>query len=64
MALLKVALANLGMWVRDQYFGETYQHCSWQRLLPFFKLGGQITPTESEVQLEVSAFNELFGHKQ
>ena len=37
MTLLKVALANLGMWVRDQYFGESYQHCSWQRLLPFFK---------------------------
>jgi hypothetical protein len=57
MTLLKVALANLGMWVRDRYFGESYQHCSWQRLLPFFKLGGCITTTESEVQLEVCAFN-------
>lgn len=57
MTLFKVALANLGMWVRDQYFGESYQHCSWQRLLPFFKLGGRITTTESEVQLEVCAFN-------
>jgi hypothetical protein len=57
MTLLKVALANLGMWVRDQYFGESYQHCSWQRLLPFFKLGGVITTTASEVQLEVCAFN-------
>jgi hypothetical protein len=57
MTLLKVALANLGMWVRDQYFGENYQHCSWQRLLPFFKLGGQITTTASEVHLEVCAFN-------
>jgi len=37
MTLLKVALANLGMWVRDQYFGENYRHCSWQRLFPFFK---------------------------
>ena len=27
MTLLKVGLANLGMWVRDQYFGENYQHC-------------------------------------
>ena len=57
MTLFKVALANLGMWVRDQYFGESYQHCSWQRVLPFFKLGGRITATESEVHLEVCAFN-------
>jgi hypothetical protein len=57
MTLFKVILANLGMWVRDRYFGKSYQHCSWQRLVPFFKLGGQITTTGSEVQLEVSAFN-------
>src|SRR5205807_7494525 len=57
MTLLKVALANLGMWVRDQYFGESYQHCGWQRLFPFFKLGGRMTTTESEVQLEFCAFN-------
>src|SRR2546429_2459460 len=57
MTLFKVALANLGMWVRDQYFGESYQHCSWQRLLPFFKLGGWLTTTASEVQLELCAFN-------
>ncbi len=57
MTLFKVGLANLGMWVRDQYFGESYQHCGWQRLLPFFKLGGWVTTTASEVQLEVCAFN-------
>jgi hypothetical protein len=57
MTLFKVALANLGMWVRDQYFGESYQRCSWQRLLPFFKGSGRITTTESEVQLEMCAFN-------
>jgi len=57
MTLFKVALANLGMWVRDQYFGESYQHCSWQRLLPFFKLSGRMTTTEGEVQLEMCAFN-------
>ena len=27
MTLLKVGLANLGMWVRDHYFGESYQPC-------------------------------------
>jgi hypothetical protein len=57
MTLLKVGLANLGMWVRDHYFGENYRHCGWQRVLPFFKLGGWITTTTSEVQLEVCAFN-------
>jgi hypothetical protein len=57
MTLLKVALANLGMWVRDHYFGESYQHCGWRRLLPFFRLGGQITTTENEIHLEVRAFN-------
>jgi hypothetical protein len=57
MTLFKVGLANLGMWVRDQYFGESYQHCGWQRLLPFFKLGGWLTTTASEVQLEFCAFN-------
>jgi hypothetical protein len=64
MTLLKVALANLGMWVRDQYFGESYQHCGWQRLLPFFKLSGWLTTTASEVQIEFCAFNNrtLVGH--
>ena len=57
MTLFKLGLANVGMWVRDQYFGESYQHCGWQRLLPFFKLGGWITTTKSEVRLELCAFN-------
>src|SRR5712692_3689466 len=57
MTLFKVGLANLGMWVRDQYFGESYQHCGWQRLLPFFKLGGWVTTTANEVKLELCAFN-------
>jgi hypothetical protein len=57
MTVLKLGLANLGMWVRDQYFGESYQHCGWQRLLPFFQLGGWVTTTANEVQLELCAFN-------
>jgi hypothetical protein len=57
MTLFKLGLANLGMWVRDHYFGESYQHCGWQRLLPFFKLGGWVTMMASEVQLEFCAFN-------
>lgn len=57
MTLLKLGLANLGMWVRAQYFGESYPHCGWQRLVPFFKLGGWVTTTANEVQLELCAFN-------
>jgi hypothetical protein len=57
MTLFKLGLANVGMWVRDRYFGQSYQHCRGPRLLPFFKLGGWITTTTSEVQLEVCAFN-------
>jgi hypothetical protein len=57
MTLFKLSLANLGMQVRDQYFGASYRHCGWQRLLPFFKLGGWIRTTASEVQLEFCAFS-------
>src|SRR5205814_5073012 len=57
MTLLKVGLANLGMWVRDHYFGESYQHCGWQRLLPFFQLSGWVTAMETEVRLDFSPFN-------
>jgi hypothetical protein len=57
MTLFKLGLANLGMWVRDRYFGAHYQHCGWQRLLPFFQLGGWVTTTTREVRLEVCAFN-------
>lgn len=57
MTLFKLGLANLGMWVREEYFGKSYDHCGWQRLWPFFKLGGWITKTANEVQLDVCAFN-------
>ncbi len=57
MTLLKVGLANLGMWVRDHYFGESYQSCGWERLVPFFQLSGWVTATETEVRLDFSPFN-------
>jgi hypothetical protein len=58
MTLFKVGLANLGMWVRDEYFGESYQHCGWQRLLPFFKLadGRRLVVTVGE-RLRTQALN-------
>jgi len=57
MTLLKVGLANLGMWVRDHYFGASYQSCGWERLVPFFQLSGWVTATETEVRLDFSPFN-------
>ena len=57
MTLLKVGLANLGMWVRDHYFGESYQSCGWERLVPFFQLSGWVPATETEVKLDFSPFN-------
>lgn len=57
MTLLKVGLANVGMWVRDHYFGESYQACGWERLVPFFQLSGWVTATETEVKLDFSPFN-------
>src|SRR6266436_6757908 len=57
MTLLKVGLANLGMWVRDHYFGASYQSCGWERLLPFFQLSGWVTATQDEVKLDFCPFN-------
>ena len=57
MTLLKVGLANLGMWLRDHYFGESYQSCGWERLVPFFQLSGWVTATQAEVRLDFSPFN-------
>src|SRR5712692_10725692 len=53
----KRAAMHLAGCLPYHYFGESYQHCGWQRLLPFFKLGGWVTTTASEVQLELCAFN-------
>ena len=43
MTVCKVALANLGMWVRQQYFPASYAHAGWKRLQVFFQLPGRIT---------------------
>jgi len=57
MTLLKVGLANVGMWARDHYFGASYQSCGWERLVPFFQLSGWVTATQDEVRLDFSPFN-------
>ena len=58
MTVCKVALANLAMWVRDQYFPASYAHATWRRLLPFFQLPGTITRDATTTQVELSLFND------
>ena len=58
MSILKVALANLGMWVRDHYFPISYANCTWSRLLPFFKLGGWVSRTKDSLEVVLESFND------
>jgi hypothetical protein len=57
MTICKVALANLGMWVRDRFFPATYAHATWQRLLPFFRLPGRVLWGREVVSVELRPFN-------
>jgi hypothetical protein len=58
MTICKVAMANLAMWVRDQYFPASYAHATWKRLLPFFQLPGTITRDATTIQVELCPFND------
>jgi hypothetical protein len=58
MTCLKLALANLGMWVRDQYFPATYAHATWHRLLPFFRLPGRVTEGKQTIWVKLHPFND------
>ncbi len=58
MTVCKVALANLAMWTRDQYFPPSYAHATWRRLLPFFQLPGTITHDATTIQVQLSPFND------
>jgi len=58
MTVCKVALAKLGMWVRDQYFPASYAHTSWHRLPPFFQLPGRIFWGRDRVEVELKRFHD------
>jgi hypothetical protein len=58
MTVCKVALANLGMWVRDHYFPPRYAHASWQRLRIFFQLPGRVHWGTDCVAVELKPFND------
>ena len=56
--MLKLALANLGMWVRERWFPPSYGHATWVRLLPFFRLPGRVIWGNDCVEVELQAFND------
>jgi hypothetical protein len=58
MTVFKVALANLAMWTRDQYFPDTYSNATWDRLAPFFRLPGIIRSHQQAVEVELRPFND------
>jgi len=58
MTVCKVALANLGMWVRDHYFPVSYAYASWHRLQAFFQLPGRILWGRDRVEVELKPFND------
>jgi len=58
MTICKVALVNLVMWTRDQYFPLTYAHATWKRLAPFFHLPGWVTRGPETVSVELRPFND------
>lgn len=58
MTVLKVALANLGMWARDRWFPEAYAHATWRCLEPFFRLPGQVVYGADTVHVELRPFND------
>jgi hypothetical protein len=58
MTVCKVALTNLGLWVRDRYFPAEYAHASWHRLQPFFQLPGRIHWGTESVEVELKPFND------
>lgn len=58
MTVCKVALANLAMWARDQYFPTSYAQATWARLAPFFRLPGRVTGGPDRVCVELRPFND------
>ena len=58
MTCLKLALANLGMWIRERWFPPSYTHATWLRLLPFFRLPGRIIWGTDRVEVTLQPFHD------
>ncbi len=58
MTVLKLALANLAMWVRDNYFPTAHEYSTWKTLAPFFRLPGWVAPGPDTMSIELRGFND------
>ncbi len=58
MTALKLALANLAMWARDNYFPPEYAHATWQRLASFFCVPGEVVRDSDMVIVDLRGFND------
>ncbi len=58
MTALKLALANLAMWARDNYFPREYARATWRRLTPFFQLPARVARRPDTIGVELTAFND------
>lgn len=58
MTVMKVAVVNLAMWVRDQYFPDSFAQATWTRLRPFFQVGGRIHREAGQIRVQLQPFND------
>jgi hypothetical protein len=58
MTICKIALVNVVMWTRDQYFPLSYAHATWKRLAPFFHLPGRVRQGLRAISVELRPFND------
>jgi hypothetical protein len=58
MSVMKVALCNLAMYVRDQYFPASYARATWSRLRLFFQLRGSIEREADYIRVKLHPFND------
>jgi hypothetical protein len=58
MTSLRLALTNLVMWTRDQFFPKTYAQATWKRLAPFFRLPGHIVDHADRRLVYLRPFND------
>ncbi len=58
MTVMKMALTNLAMWVRDHCFPTSYAHAGWARLQPFFQLHGTIHSEADQIRVQLRPFND------
>jgi hypothetical protein len=58
MTSMRLALANLVMWVRDNCFPKDYAHATWKRLAPFFRLPGHIVRYPDRCLVFLRPFND------